>query len=41
MSLSTRYRSSYERVAQKHGRGTTRIAIARSMLKFNQPYQER
>ena len=44
---SSRYKDLYTRVAYKHGKGTARIAVARSMLrtiyhmlKFNQPYRE-
>jgi len=45
---SSRYYSLYHRVAYKHGKGTARIAVARSMLrvmyymlKYNTPYEER
>jgi transposase len=45
---STHYQSLHMRVAQKHGNGIARVAVARSMLraiyamlKFNRPYQER
>ncbi len=47
VNKSARYKSLYTRVAQKHGKGTARVAVARSMLrtiyhmlKFNQPYRE-
>ncbi len=45
---SIHYGDLYTRVARKHGNGTARIAVARSMLraiyamlKFNRPYKER
>jgi transposase len=45
---SDHYHDLYTRVAHKHGNGTARVAVARSMLraiyamlKFNRPYQER
>jgi transposase len=45
---SDHYQDLYTRVAQKHGKGTARVAVARSMLRaiyamliFNRPYQER
>jgi len=45
---SDHYQDLYTRVAQKHGNGTARVAVARSMLRaiyailrFNRPYQER
>jgi transposase len=45
---STHYQNLYTRVAQKHGNGTARVAVARSMLRaiyamltFNRPYKER
>ncbi|MFZ2095537.1 MAG: IS110 family transposase [Anaerolineales bacterium] len=45
---SDHYRDLYTRVAHKHGNGTARVAVARSMLRaiyamlrFNRPYQER
>jgi transposase len=45
---SAHYHALYARVAHKHGNGTARVAVARSMLrtiyamlKFNRPYQER
>ena len=48
VNKSSRYKDLYTRVAYKHGKGTGRIAVARSMLraiyfmlKFNQPYKER
>ena len=45
---SDHYHDLYTRVAHKHGNGTARVAVARSMLRalyamlrFNRPYQER
>jgi transposase len=45
---SAHYQHLYNRVAQKHGKGTARVAVARSMLRgiyamltFDRPYRER
>jgi transposase len=45
---SPHYQHLYSRVAQKHGKGTARVAVARSMLRgiyamltFDRPYRER
>jgi transposase len=48
VNKSSHYEKLYNRVAYKHGKGSARVAVARSicraiyaMLKFNRPYQER
>jgi transposase len=48
VNKSNHYEKLYNRVAYKHGKGSARVAVARSicreiyaMLKFNRPYQER